>query len=126
MAVAPDLTVQTDPNTFRAVLRAMIGHAIRQSPAGRVLLSAVRRGARVEIAVIDDGDGPPVAMQQAVLRDVAQAVALQGGTFEIEVQPGEGTTVLMRLPEPVVPMPAAGTAPPASVVEPAAVEALEV
>ena len=32
---------------------------------------------------------------------MAQLVALQGGTVDIEACPGEGTAVLVRLPEPM-------------------------
>jgi hypothetical protein len=32
---------------------------------------------------------------------MAQLVALQGGTIDVESRRGEGTTVLVRLPEPM-------------------------
>ena len=84
-----------------AVLSELVGSAMHHAPCGRVLLSAIRLGGRVQIAVIDDGDGPAAAVQEAALRDMAQLVALQGGTIDVESRRGEGTTVLVRLPEPM-------------------------
>lgn len=100
-AVQPELSVHADRLALRAVLGELVGNATRQAPGGRVLVSAVRLGGRVQIAVIDDGAGPEAAVQEAALRQVTQVVALQGGTIDVEVHPGEGTTVLVRLPEPM-------------------------
>jgi len=101
VAVQPDLSVHADRLALRAVLSQLVGNAMRHAAGGRVLLSAIRLGGRVQIAVIDDGIGPDAAVQESALREVAQLVALQGGTIEVEAQRGEGTTVLVRLPEPV-------------------------
>lgn len=106
-AVQPDLSVHADPLALRGVLSELVGNAVRHAPGGRVLLSATRLGGRVQIAVIDDGAGPTAAVREAALREVAQVVALQGGTIDIEVHPGEGTTILVRLPDQV----AAGNVP---------------
>ena len=111
-AVQPELSVHADRLALRAVLSELVGSAVRHTPGGRVLLSAIRLGGRVQIAVIDDGAGPEAAVQEAALREMAQLVALQGGTIEVEVQPGEGTTVLVRLPEPLGTGHALGEAPP--------------
>lgn len=100
-AVQPELSVHADRLALRAVISELVGHAVRHAPGGRVLLSAIRLGGRVQIAVIDDGAGPEAAVQEAALREVAQLVALQGGTIDVETHAGEGTTVLVRLPEPM-------------------------
>jgi hypothetical protein len=100
-AAQPDLTVHADRLALHAVLSELVGSAMHHAPCGRVLLSAIRLGGRVQIAVIDDGDGPAAAVQEAALRDMAQLVALQGGTIDVESRRGEGTTVLVRLPEPM-------------------------
>ncbi len=99
VAVQPDLSVHADRLALRTVLSDLVGNAMRHAPGGRVLLSAIRLGGRVQIAVIDDGAGPEAAVQEAALREVAQLVALQGGTLDVEAHPGKGTTVLVRLPE---------------------------
>jgi signal transduction histidine kinase len=100
-AVEPDLSLRTTQASLHALLTALIGHAIRQTPDGRVLVTGTRLGGRVQIAVMDDGIGVPEAVQQAALREVAQVVALQGGTLDIHVIPGEGGVVTVRLPEPM-------------------------
>ncbi|HVC60437.1 MAG TPA: ATP-binding protein [Acetobacteraceae bacterium] len=123
MAVQPDLAVRTDPLALRALLSDLVGNAIRHAPAGRVLLSAARLGGRVEIAVIDDGAGTEVAMREAALREAGQLVALQGGTLHIEAHEGQGTTVLVRLPEPMGTVRAAGEAPQRQPAQPAAAHA---
>jgi signal transduction histidine kinase len=100
-ATQANLSVHADRYALRFVLSELVGNAVRHAPGGRVLLSAIRLGGRVQIAVIDDGAGPDAAVQEAELREMAQLVALQGGTIDIEACPGEGTTVLVRLPEPM-------------------------
>jgi anti-sigma regulatory factor (Ser/Thr protein kinase) len=100
-AVQPELSVHADRLALRAVISELVGNAMRHAPGGRVLLSAIRLGGRVQIAVIDDGAGPEAAVQEAALREVAQLVALQGGTIDVETHAGEGTTVMVRLPEPM-------------------------
>jgi signal transduction histidine kinase len=99
-AVQPDLSVHADPLALRMVLSELVGSAMRHAPGGRVLVSATRLGGRVQIAVIDDGAGPEAAVQQAALREVAELVALQGGTMDVEAHAGEGTSVVVRLLEP--------------------------
>src|ERR1700733_4978157 len=100
-AAQADISVHADRYAVRAVLSELVANAVRHAPGGRVLLSAIRLGGRVQIAVIDDGAGPDAAVQEAELREMAQLVALQGGTIDVEAYPGEGTTVLVRLPEPM-------------------------
>lgn len=100
IAVQPDLSIHADRLALHAVLSQLVGNAVHHAAGGRVLLSAIRLRGRVQIAVIDDGIGPDAAVQQAALRNVAQLVALQGGTIKVEAQRGESTTVLVQLPEP--------------------------
>lgn len=100
MAVPPELSVHTDRLALHTVLRDLIDHAMRHATGGRVLLSALAVGRRVQIEVIDDGAAPAQAMQEAALRETAQLVALQGGTIDIDASPGDGTSVVVRLPEP--------------------------
>jgi len=120
MAVPPDLWVHTDALALRTVLAALAGRAVRQARGGMVLVSAVRQGGRVQIAVTDDGAGVPAPVQEAALREVAQLVALQGGTLEIDALPGVGTTVVVRLPEPMLAGAAAARLPDGQPAEPAA------
>ena len=98
-AVQTDLSVHADRLALQTVLGKLVGNAVRRAPCGRVLLSAMRHGGRVQIAVSDDGTATDAAIQQAALRDMSELVALQGGTIEVEAQTGAGTTVLVRLPQ---------------------------
>ncbi len=110
-AVPPGLTVHADRLALRTVLSELIANAVRHTPGGRVLLSAIELGGRVQIAVIDDGAGADAATQEAALREVAQLVALQGGTIDIDTWRGEGTTVIVRLPDPAQATRPSGEAP---------------
>jgi hypothetical protein len=101
MAVQPDLAVHADKLALRTLLGDLVRNAMMHAPAGQVLLSAARFGGRVEIAVTDDGAGTEAEMRQAALREAGQLVALHGGSIHIDARPGEGTTVLVRLPEPM-------------------------
>jgi anti-sigma regulatory factor (Ser/Thr protein kinase) len=110
-AVQPDLSVHADPLALRVVLSELVASAMRYAPGGHVLVSAAQLGGRVQIAVMDDGAGPEAAVRQAALREVAELVALQGGTIDVETHPGEGTTVVVRLLEPAATGRAPGDAP---------------
>jgi signal transduction histidine kinase len=110
IAIQPDLAVRADPRGFRRALIDLLENAIGHAPGGKVLLGARRHGGRVQIAVLDDGQGRDRREQEAVLRPVERIVALHGGTLQIETRPGQGTLVVLRLPEPLSPPPAGPTA----------------
>ena len=100
IAVQPFLAVHADPGGFRWALIEVLENAIDHAPCGKVMLGATRHGGRVQIAVLDDGQTPDRLVQEAALRPVERIVALHGGTVQIEVRPGQGTLVILRLPEP--------------------------
>lgn len=102
MAVQPELAVRADPRALGQALNDLIGNAIAHTPCGHVLVGAMRYSGRVQISVTDDGAGPPEATQEATLRDAERLIALQGGTIQIESHTRQGgSTVLLRLPEPL-------------------------
>jgi signal transduction histidine kinase len=96
-AIAPNLLLHADRDALRTIVNILVDHAIRQAQE-QVLVSVMQLGARIQIAVTDDGSGATAAEQQAILRPVAELAALQGGTIDIETWPGQGTTVAVRLP----------------------------
>lgn len=100
IAIQPNLSVRADPQGFRRALIHLLESAIGHAPGGKVLLGARHHGGRVQIAVLDDGQGPDRREQEALLRPVECIVALHGGTLQVETRPGQGTLVVMRLPEP--------------------------
>jgi hypothetical protein len=98
LAVETGLLVRMHRTRLHELLGAMLTHAIHGLPGGRVLVGAMQHGGRVQIAVIDEEASTDRASQEADLRQAVQLAALQGATLEIDVRPGEGTTLLLRLP----------------------------
>jgi hypothetical protein len=98
VAVQPGLAVHADPRALREILGDLVACAIEQSPCGRVLLTAGRIGARVQIAVSDDGTESDRALRSSQLRPAERLAALQGAVLEVDARPGWGTTVALRLP----------------------------
>lgn len=98
MAIQPGLAMVGDQRAFRETLGELARSAIEQAPCGCVLLTAARVGCRVHVSVLDDGPGADTATRLTRLRHAQLLVALQGGSLEINARPGEGTTVIVRLP----------------------------
>ncbi len=99
-AVETGLQLRMEPARFREMLGALLTHAIHTVAAGRVLLGAMRHADRIQIAIIDTDGRETAEQQEAVLREAAGWAALAGGTLDIEVRPGEGTTLLLSLLPP--------------------------
>ncbi len=110
-AIQAGLALRTDRRALRQVLADVLRNAIGHTSGGRVLVGAGRRGGRIQISVLDDGRQVDPAVQAADLRATERLVALQGGTLDITVRSGAGTTVLIRLPEPARVVPAAAGTP---------------
>jgi light-regulated signal transduction histidine kinase (bacteriophytochrome) len=101
VAIQPQLAVRADARVFREILGDVVAHAIGQSPCGRVLLGAARLGGRVQVSVCDDGAGVDRDVQASELRSAERLAAMQGATMEVDARAGQGTTIVLRLPEPV-------------------------
>ena len=99
IAIQQGLTVRIDGDEFRDVVAALVTHSIHATTGGKVLLGAMRHAGRIQIAVMDEGNGDDQSLQLANLRAVSDLVARRGGSLEIDNRPGEGTTLLLRLPE---------------------------
>jgi hypothetical protein len=96
LAMQPDLAIHVDPAVFRQALTDAVTSAIANAPGGRVLLSAFRLGASAHIGITDDGQSGDFARDG--LRPSAELLALHGGGVDIDPRPGEGLTVVLRLP----------------------------
>ncbi len=121
VAVQPGLTADAEPCAFRQLLADLVSAAVGRAPCGQVLLAAGLQGGRVQITVSDDGMVIGRHANESTLRGASPLTALQGGTLEIEMRPGEGTvatlrlaaTDVMALPVPVATAALAGVATPA-------------
>ncbi|MDR3538725.1 MAG: hypothetical protein P4L71_19675 [Acetobacteraceae bacterium] len=99
LAIQDGLTAVVLPDIVRPALAATVAGAINRAPAGLVLVSAERRGGSIEIAIQDDGAVTDRRAIEATLAPVCQALALQGGTLTVFGDAGQGTTVVLRLPQ---------------------------
>lgn len=103
IAVRPGLTVRVDPFPLRSLLTDLILCAIRDPSCAKVLMSALLQPGSLRIVVSDDGTVAATSTREGELRHTSQLVAMQGGSMQIDVHPGEGTTVAIRLPlSPVI------------------------
>jgi signal transduction histidine kinase len=99
-AVSAAIEVHVDPNALGAALRETMQAAIRATPGGQVLVTAVTLGSQLQIRVTDDGPGADQVDREIAVRGAQAMIALQGGSIVVEACPGRGTTVTVRLPVP--------------------------
>jgi signal transduction histidine kinase len=106
--------VTLDPDQIRQVLDNLLRNAIEATPAGgEVTLAARRRSDGIVITVSDTGAGiEPEHLPRVFdlyfttksegtgvgLAITHQIVTVHGGTLDVESHPGEGTTMIVRLP----------------------------
>lgn len=101
LAMPAGMTANTDRSVLREVLHDLLVHAICHGPVRRVLLGAYQDGGQLHISVTDDGRGTELTAQRAALLPVERlAAGLGAAALDIEVWPGQGTTVVLRLPIP--------------------------
>ncbi|HET6182714.1 MAG TPA: hypothetical protein VFA03_03860 [Acetobacteraceae bacterium] len=99
MAVEPGLMLRWDRDALGTALHLILQDALGRAAGRRVLVTASRHGGRVQIVVSDDGDVRARDVQEAMLREPQQILALMGGTIDVDPQPGRGTRIALRLPD---------------------------
>lgn len=113
----PDL--RADPRRLKQALCNLVSNAIKFTPAGgKITLSAEAAGQYVALAVADTGMGIAPEHQSRVFKEfergtapdarrmgaglglslVKRIVELHGGTVHLASMPGDGTTVMARVP----------------------------
>ncbi len=104
IAVRPGLTVRTDRATLQDIVRAVLRRAVLDTVAETLLLTAAPEPGRIRIAVTDDAPTTATTVRQSALRDTAALLAMQGGSMQIDVRPGQGTIVALYWPAPLTPV----------------------
>ena len=67
--VASSMSVLSDRRLLRRLLQNLISNAIKYTPSGRVVIGCRRRGANIEVQVIDTGLGIPESKQKSIFRE---------------------------------------------------------
>jgi signal transduction histidine kinase/CheY-like chemotaxis protein len=117
-------TLLTDEVALTSILRNLLSNGIKYTDRGEVRLSAQVAGPRLEITVADTGIGIPPGLQENVFEEFYQVpgtgrggtglglpyarrlARILGGELRLASQPGDGTTVVLSLPNQT---PAVGT-----------------
>ena len=100
LAVPQGMTVRADPGALRMALRETLLTAMRATPGGQVMLSALTVGTESHIRITDDGAEARQQRRESMARGAEELIALQGGRLIVVARPGRGTTVTIRLPMP--------------------------
>lgn len=113
----PEVTVQTDKKLLQRVVQNLLSNAVRYTESGKILCGVRRRGAELELQVLDTGPGIPVEQQQEIFREFHQleqsehnpglglGLAIVAGMcrlldthIKVYSEPGRGTCFSLRLP----------------------------
>ena len=81
------------------VFKEALNNVVRHSSATHVEIQLELTGAELVLTVRDDGRGfdPAAATDGHGLRSLAARATKAGGTLEIRSEPGQGTTVVLRI-----------------------------
>lgn len=117
--VASHAWVDSDPALLKRILDNFLSNALRYAPGGRVLIGCRRRGASIEIQVVDTGPGIPANQHEAVFEEFTQLhnpqrdrqqgmglglaivrrlADLLGHAVTLCSTPGKGSTFAVRVP----------------------------
>src|SRR3546814_13249097 len=76
------LTVRSDPRLLRRLLQNFLTNACRYTPSGRILFGARRRGATIELQVVDTGVGIPKERRDEIFEEFRPLDHVDGGRSE--------------------------------------------
>ena len=99
LAVPTGLLLRSEPGALQPVLRALLRNAVEHTPNGRVFIGAMRADACVRLIVIDDGKTGARPIAADLRKPLARLLAGAGAGLVVDHRPGDGTTVVLSLPE---------------------------
>jgi hypothetical protein len=79
------------------LLEEMLTVVVHAAPVSRILLTAAADGANISISMSDDIPNADQDLRRASVRGLTRRVAMGGGALAVDVRPGEGTTMTLRL-----------------------------
>lgn len=97
IAAPPGLLVRMRGSMLTDAIEELLSVAAHGAPGRWLLITATGRGDHVEISVTDDVFVIDPALRAAAVRDVIERMALRGATLTVRSNPGEGTTMTLRL-----------------------------
>jgi signal transduction histidine kinase len=86
-------------NALRPVLLALLRNAIEHAPGGKVFVGAMRADAEMRVVIIDDGPEVAEPLTGDARTSLARLLALSDATLLVDHRPGDGTTVMLCLPD---------------------------
>jgi hypothetical protein len=97
VAASIGLMVRMRGAALSDLLEEMLTAVVHAAPVSRILLTAAAEGANISISMSDDIPNADQDVRRASVRGLMQRVASRGGALDVDVQPGEGTTMTLRL-----------------------------
>jgi hypothetical protein len=79
------------------LLEEMLTVVVHAAPVSRILLTAAADGPNISISMSDDIPNADQDVRRASARSLMKRVAMRGGALDVDVHPGEGTTMTLRL-----------------------------
>ncbi len=86
-------------NTLRPVLLSLLRNAIEHAPGGKVFVGAIRADGEMRVVIIDDGPEVAEPLTGDARTSLARLLALSDATLLVDHRPGDGTTVMLCLPD---------------------------
>ncbi len=93
------LLARVRSNTLRPVLLALLRNAIEHAPGGKVFVGAIRADGEMRVVIIDDGPQVAEPLTGDARTSLARLLALSDATLLVDHRPGDGTTVMLCLPD---------------------------
>lgn len=84
---------------LRPVLLALLRNAIEHAPGGKVFVGAMRADGEMRVVIIDDGPLVAEPLTGDARTSLARLLALSDATLLVDHRPGDGTTVMLCLPD---------------------------